>query len=342
MDSSQRVPRSERVPLKHPLKRQEYTEEEIQGLKNWWTQKDVDGVAEWLDGGTEGDPPTCVEVHEEKIDGNMEKVHDLRGINLSGKLRRDWTDDDSKITLSFARLDYANLQGGHLERAYLARAWLDHADLRGAHLKKASFASARLDDADLRRADLTDANLPKTILTKANIRGARFIHVYVAETVFRDVLWEPEASLFEGFDVRGIRCSDPLFDQFVRQSEFIRRCRETWPKWVFWPWKKTCDCGRNVPKWLVTCALVMLAFAFLFTLSGWLGVPLLRPRNAEIGEGFLTHLYFSVVTFSTLGFGDVTPCNWGGKIAVIVEVFFGYVMLGMLISIFTMKLVPPR
>jgi len=26
-----------------------------------------------------------------------------------------------------------------------------------------------------------------------------------------------------------------------------------------------------------------------------------------------TTLYFSMVTFSTLGFGDVTPCNWVGE-----------------------------
>jgi len=52
--------------------------------------------------------------------------------------------------------------------------------------------------------------------------------------------------------------------------------------------------------------------------------------------------YFSMVTFSTLGFGDVTPCNWVGELAVMAEVFLGYVLLGGLITILAMKLVPPR
>ena len=50
--------------------------------------------------------------------------------------------------------------------------------------------------------------------------------------------------------------------------------------------------------------------------------------------------YFSVVTFTTLGFGDVTPIagNWVPQAVIMTEVIFGYVMLGGLISIFANKL----
>ncbi len=57
---------------------------------------------------------------------------------------------------------------------------------------------------------------------------------------------------------------------------------------------------------------------------------------------WLTDFYFSVGTFSTLGFGDVTPCNWVGELVVMVEVFLGYAMLGGAISIFTSKFIPPQ
>ena len=62
------------------------------------------------------------------------------------------------------------------------------------------------------------------------------------------------------------------------------------------------------------------------------------PRDVT----WFSNLYFSVVTFSTLGFGDITPLNWVGEALVMAEVFAGYVMLGVLISIFALKLVPPR
>ena len=48
-------------------------------------------------------------------------------------------------------------------------------------------------------------------------------------------------------------------------------------------------------------------------------------------------LYFSVVTITTLGFGDYIPRNYLGKTLVICEVFLGYLLLGCLLSIFANK-----
>ncbi|MCB2187707.1 MAG: hypothetical protein KQJ78_14900 [Deltaproteobacteria bacterium] len=44
--------------------------------------------------------------------------------------------------------------------------------------------------------------------------------------------------------------------------------------------------------------------------------------------------YYSVVTFPTLGFGDITQHSDGARLAVMAEVVLGYVRLGGLISIF--------
>jgi len=50
--------------------------------------------------------------------------------------------------------------------------------------------------------------------------------------------------------------------------------------------------------------------------------------------------YYSVVTFTTLGFGDITPKVNEPlmQFYVMVEVVLGYIMLGGLISIFSNKL----
>ena len=53
-----------------------------------------------------------------------------------------------------------------------------------------------------------------------------------------------------------------------------------------------------------------------------------------------TSFYYSIVTFTTLGFGDVTPkpdAVWM-QVAVTLEVIIGYLMLGGLISILAAKL----
>jgi hypothetical protein len=53
---------------------------------------------------------------------------------------------------------------------------------------------------------------------------------------------------------------------------------------------------------------------------------------------FWKSFYFSIVTFTTLGFGDVVADNTSARILVTLEVILGYIMLGGLISIFANKL----
>jgi hypothetical protein len=52
----------------------------------------------------------------------------------------------------------------------------------------------------------------------------------------------------------------------------------------------------------------------------------------------MTMIYYSMVTFTTLGFGDVAPKTHLAAILITSEVITGYIMLGGLISIFSNKL----
>ena len=61
-------------------------------------------------------------------------------------------------------------------------------------------------------------------------------------------------------------------------------------------------------------------------------------KTEQPWPGFPAYLYYSVVTFTTLGFGDIVPLTNGARLAVGAEVVCGYVMLGGLISIFANKL----
>lgn len=55
-------------------------------------------------------------------------------------------------------------------------------------------------------------------------------------------------------------------------------------------------------------------------------------------QTLLSPLYFSVVTLTTLGYGDVLPVSIAAQIACMVQVVIGYVMLGGALSIFTTKM----
>ena len=355
MHNSHTRPLSEIVPLKKCGQGEEYTKAETESLRAWWSANRVVAVAEWIDAGaTADDRPDCVGLIEERR-GTRLPEYDLRGLDLKGKLTSQRDHKSPK----------PDLRRAHLEHAYLAEVRLEYADLRDAHLQHASLASAHVDHADLRRADLTDANLPSSLLTNADIRGTDFTDAFVRDTDLRNVQWRPERTwdiasllekmrrrmkggkrdfeLFEGVDLRGIHYSDWLFGEFLRQAEFIRGRRAEWGKAAFAVWWVTCDCGRSIWRWLAWCATVIVIFGALFAWSqGW-ETPLVQPDTERLASATrYTPFYFSIVTFSTLGFGDVTPCRLAGEIVVTLEVLFGYVMLGGLISIFTMKFVPPR
>ena len=283
---------------------------------------------------------------------NLEYAH-LSGIHLE------------YAGLALARLQHANLHGAYFERANLSETHLEHANLSETNLQYANLSEAnlhcaclceaQLEHAGLRLAHIEHAclcyaHLEYADLSKATVSCADFSNVYLDNTIFRDVKWEgkgqdrPNDDKFKNFDVRGIRFSDPLFDQCVRQLEFIRRIREKLPKqwlWLFWVWEQTCDCGRSIWRWLATCGFVVGFFFALFLVTSLVGYPLVKPNQGTVATWF-SEVYFSVVTFSTLGFGDVLPCNVCGQVAVVIEVFLGYVCLGGLISIFTTKFIPPR
>ena len=52
----------------------------------------------------------------------------------------------------------------------------------------------------------------------------------------------------------------------------------------------------------------------------------------------ISSFYYSVVTLTTLGYGDVLPASTAAQIVAMCEVAIGYVMLGGLLSIFANKM----
>jgi hypothetical protein len=77
--------------------------------------------------------------------------------------------------------------------------------------------------------------------------------------------------------------------------------------------------------------LLALGFGLLFWFDRAFEWGLLDHSGGS--GGALSPFYFSVVTYTTLGFGDITPAGWQGELLVILEVILGYTTLGLLLSI---------
>ena len=63
-----------------------------------------------------------------------------------------------------------------------------------------------------------------------------------------------------------------------------------------------------------------------------------KVTDDTLPHTFSTYIYYSVVTFTTLGFGDIVPQTSKAAWWVMAEVILGYTRLGGLISIMATKL----
>jgi hypothetical protein len=77
--------------------------------------------------------------------------------------------------------------------------------------------------------------------------------------------------------------------------------------------------------------------AISFGLAGFYGVIYrIFPHILDYKDSantWFTPYYFSIVTYTTLGFGDVRPATLAGEIIVSSEVILGYTTLGLLLSV---------
>jgi uncharacterized protein YjbI with pentapeptide repeats len=198
-----------------------------------------------------------------------------------------------------------------------------------------------------------------TFLSAANFTGAQFINV----ATFRDVQYIPD-TLFQTVKAKFSReqyrptefyldsqhvdeMANPFFKRYVADQQFTRAFSQANPVLArLWRWSS--DYGRSLGLW----AFWSLFFAFLFALA-YMPLPTWVPTwmqsfapqfhqstGTYSGEPltFWHCFYFSVVTFTTLGFGDIVADNAAARFFVTLEVIFGYMMLGGLISIFSNKL----
>ncbi|MBA7676425.1 hypothetical protein ES703_84666 [subsurface metagenome] len=110
----------------------------------------------------------------------------------------------------------------------------------------------------------------------------------------------------------------------------VRKMRQllTSPVRLFW---FLSDYGRST----VRILLVFLALAIIFAVAYW-NIPDCVMVNGEVGalRNFLHSLYFSVVTMTTLGFGDIAanPQSSCGQVLLMLQVFCGYFLLGAIVT----------
>jgi len=249
----------------------------------------------------------------------------------------------SAIKTGFGMTDLKNTNffNAHLEDSTFVDAMCEKTDFRTAKMARCRFLEADLDQSDFSQADLTDADLRET-----NLDGANFGHTILKGAHFRDVRNYTKADWI-GADIRDIDFSGAyLVRQHIIDENFLYEFRhqDKIHSAVYHAWKLTSNCGRSLMRWGVFLALNVLLFAGIYWgMDQWM-LPAemdghLKGIGGEAGlpGGFIPYLYFSVVTFTTLGYGDVSPVTVAGQVVLIVHIAIGYLGLGALLSILATK-----
>ena len=95
---------------------------------------------------------------------------------------------------------------------------------------------------------------------------------------------------------------------------------------------KTSRYGHSLGRWGITVLIFISAFAGLFALSDQISATSMF-ENYPTRSGIFDYFYFSLVTFTTLGYGDIVPITIAEKLIVGVEVLLGFTMLGIFINL---------
>ncbi|MDD5064439.1 MAG: pentapeptide repeat-containing protein [Phycisphaerae bacterium] len=229
------------------------------------------------------------------------------------------------------------LQNADFTRAYLENTKLRGVNLQDADLWRVDLQGARLWDTKLQDASLRGASLQGAVFGGAELQGADFSHAIVdGETL----IWECKVDRLTDF--RGVGLDSVRIDAATKQLLEYNIRRMNWEEWygehwlLRWPvqafWAMS-DYGMSTLRVMGVFLILALLFAAVYRL--W---PNFVMVNGVVGDirGFWHVLYFSVVTMTTLGFGDIAanPDSWWGQTLLMAQVILGYVLLGTLITRF--------
>jgi hypothetical protein len=281
-----------------------------------------------------------VKSHLEECARNFQSCegYELNGADLGDA-------DIMELDLSYANLERAQMRNGHAYGINLTGARLQKADLEDATLREAILADAELlgtnlEGASLDRVDfgkgsvLRNHKLAEALSRDGDGMGAK-TKFQEAEEIYRNIRQRYEGA--GKTDVAGRFFYLEMVSK-RRQMPYFSVGR-FWSKLV----DLICGYGEEPVRVIGVSLMVILGCALLFCISG-IGHAdneyAFHLTNSlwENVEILAISIYYSIVTFTTLGYGDMVAFSWGKGIAAL-EAFVGVFLNSMFLLTFAKKMV---
>jgi uncharacterized protein YjbI with pentapeptide repeats len=275
----------------------------------------------------------------------------------------------NEANLSGARLCEANLSKVYLWDADLSKANLEEANLSGAKLRGANLSGAILSNANLSVAELYGDNFRDAILTWADLTNAKglrincfteklsdkekknpsiyqesylFVKNYfirmglyddASEAAYREKVLQ-RLSYFKEFRKK----IKTKYREFKKQHHFLKKFSKLAKFIIISPflsinylskrigsliWSALCGYAEKPLRPVVSALVIIIGYGLFYWYAN-----VLEPAQDLLGS-----MYFSIVTFTTLGYGDIKPIEYDNVFRFICssEAFIGAFMIALFV-----------
>ncbi len=280
----------------------------------------------------------------------------------------DKSGSDIKEKIEAKVKDDTNCQGYQLKKANLHDAWLTETDFTDANLSKANLSKGHLFGINLKRANLFKANCAGANLRHANAYETNVLGTNFENAKIDNIDWGPEHILLQelegdlavkqrNWDEAKIKYkeaeeiyltlknhfsdkgnSNAVGVFFYREMIVQRRQLPLYsPKRFFMKLADvSCGYGEKVGNIFTFSILVIIFNAIFYSFGGVTNGDTIFRITTETGLAqairiFFKMLYYSTVTFTTLGYGELHPASTISRFFAGIEAFMGAFLVALFV-----------
>ena len=265
-----------------------------------------------------------------------------------------------KFKLSNCNFSSINLVNNRSKEGYILKDCdLYKSDFQKAHCYKIDFSGSNLMKADFSFANLNSANLIDCNLLGTNFKHAKLENIRWGKKILQEkeakrtknkeeskILYQEAEEIYRY--LRKITEDDGLVDTagFFFQKEMQMRRRKmplfSLQRIISKLVDLSCGYGEKPTRIILVSLFIILCFAGVFFFTGLLSdeTVIVYASQASLSTNidmYWQSLYFSVVTFTTLGYGDILPLGISRLFASI-EALLGGFILALFVVVFVKKM----
>jgi voltage-gated potassium channel len=169
-------------------------------------------------------------------------------------------------------------------------------------------------------------NIPSTLRFQLDVIDKVLLFIFAAEYLLR--LWSEDQKIkyiFSFYSIIDLMAILPFFlglvdisfIRLLRWFRILRLIRFIDKKFLF---------GVSTEDGLISARILFTLFAIIFVYSGLI-YQVEHPVNPKTFATFLDAFYFSIVTMTTVGFGDVTPISKLGRLLTVLMILTGIALI---------------